>query len=190
MDGNSTLHKFESVTSTFSLKTSTFTMDSPSIPDIDTLIALISGNFILHVPVEWLKNSAEGSSFDHNLWNDLKYKQNPDIVFSLASATATPDPSVAGRYNISGQGSLTVAGKENPESFSAIFDINENTLRITGTADLLMTDFGIKPPVFLFVIKTDDKITVRWDLSLSSQASTTTSGEGEPSTTTSGGGEQ
>ena len=176
LDGNSTLHKFESVTSTFTLKTSTFTADSPTIPDIDTLIALISGNFILDIPVESLKNSAEGSSFDHNLWNDLKYKQNPDIVFSLASATATPDPSVAGRYNISGQGSLTVAGKENPESFSAIFDINENTLRITGTADLLMTDFGIKPPVFLFVIKTDNKLTVRWDLTLSSQASTTTSG--------------
>jgi YceI-like domain len=193
LDGNSTLHKFESVTSTFTLKTSTFTADSPTIPDINTLIDLISGNFIFDVPVQSLKNPAEGSSFDNNLWTDLKYKQNPDIIFSLASATATPDPSVAGRYNISAQGSLTVAGKENPASISAIFDINDNTLRITGTQDLLMTDFGIKPRTIFFVIKTDDKVTVRWDLSLSAKPSTTTSGGGEQSqtsTTTSGGGEQ
>ncbi len=194
LDGNSTLHTWESVTSTFTLKTSTFTSDSPTIPDIDTLIALISGNFIFDVPVQSLKNPGEGSNFDRNLWDDLKYKQNPDIVFSLASATATPDPSVAGRYNISAQGSLTVAGKENPASVSAIFDINDNTLRITGTADFLMTDFGIKPPTVFFIIKTDDKITVRWDLSLSAKPSSSSVGEpssttsvGEPSSTTSGG---
>ena len=167
----------ESVTSTFSLKTSTFTMSSPAIPDISTLIALISGNFIFEVPVQSLKNPAEGSTFDNNLWANLKYKQDPNIVFSLASATATPDPSVAGRYNISAQGSLTIAGKENPASVSAIFDINENTLRITGTEDLLMTDFGIKPPtMFFFVIKTDNQVTVRWDLSLSSKKALATSG--------------
>ena len=147
-------------------------MSSPTIPDISALIALISGNFVLEVPVQSLKNPGEGSSFDNNLWDDLKYKQNPDIVFSLASATATPDPSVAGRYNISAQGSLTIAGKENPANVSAIFDINDNTLRITGTEDLLMTDFGIKPPEMFFgVIKTDNKVTVRWDLSLSSKPS-------------------
>ena len=179
LDGNSTLHTWESVTSTFTLKTSTFTADSPTIPDIDTLIALISGNFIFDVPVQSLKNPGEGSNFDRNLWDDLKYKQNPDIVFSLASATPTPDPSVAGRYNISAQGSLTVAGKENPVSVSAIFDINDNTLRITGTEDLLMTDFGIKPRTIFFVVHTDNKVTVRWDLSLSAKPSSNTSGGGD-----------
>ncbi len=179
LDGNSTLHTWESVTSTFTLKTSTFTSDSPTIPDIDTLIALISGNFTFDVPVQSLKNPGEGSNFDRNLWDDLKYKQNPDIVFSLASATATPDPSVAGRYNISAQGSLTVAGKENPVSVSAIFDINDNTLRITGTEDLLMTDFGIKPRTIFFVVHTDNKVTVRWDLSLSAKPSSNTSGGGD-----------
>ena len=63
LDGNSTLHTWESVTSTFNLKTSTFTADSPTIPDIDTLIALISGNFIFDVPVQSLKNPGEGSNF-------------------------------------------------------------------------------------------------------------------------------
>lgn len=168
LDGNSTLHKWESVTSTFTLKTGP--TSSPTIPDIDMLVVLISGNFIVEVPVQSLKNPGEGSSFDNNLWANLKYKQDPDIVFSLASATATPDASVAGRYMVSAQGSLTVAGKENPASISAVFDINNNTLRITGTADLLMTDFGIKPPTMFFgVIKTYDKVTVRWDLSLSSK---------------------
>ncbi len=170
LDGNSTLHKWECVTSTATLKTGPMT--SPAIPDISDLIALISGNFIFDVPVQSLKNPGEGSMFDNNLWANLKYKENPDIVFSLASATATPDPSVAGRYKISAQGSLTVAGKENPANISAVFDINANTLRITGTADLLMTDFGIKPPTMFFgTIKTFDPVTVRWDLSLSAKPS-------------------
>ena len=172
LDGNSTLHKWESVTSTFILKTGSFTTSSPTIPDISTLIALISGNFIFRVPVQSLKNPGEGSSFDNNLWAALKSKENPDVVFSLTSATATPDPSVAGRYEISAQGSLTIAGKENPANVSAVFDISDKTLRITGTEDLLMTDFGIKPPEMFFgMIKTDDKVTVRWDLSLSSKPS-------------------
>ena len=165
LDGDSTLHKFESETSTFVLKTGM--VSSPTIPDIRTLIALISGDFVLRIPVQSLKNAAEGSSFDHNLWADLKYQQYPDIVFSLTRATATPDPSVAGRYTISAQGSLTVAGKENPEDIYAVFDINDGALKITGTKDLLMSDFGITPPVLFFVIKTFDKITVRWDISLS-----------------------
>jgi polyisoprenoid-binding protein YceI len=168
LDGNSTLHKFESLTSTFILKAGAFPMSSPTASDISALATLMSGNFVLDIPVQSIKDPAEGSGLDHNLWTALKYTQNPDIVFSVTSATATPDPSVAGRYTISAQGTLTIAGKENPGSFSATIDINGNTLRITGTKDLLMTDFGIKPPTMLFgAIKTDDKITVRWDLSLS-----------------------
>jgi len=168
LDGNSTLHKFESVTSTFVVKTSTPAVRSPTIPDIDTLITLMSGNFVLDIPVQSLKNPGEGSVFDSSLWADLRWKEDPDILFSLTGATATPDPSVAGRYDISAQGSVTVAGKKNPEVISAVLDMDDNTLRITGTKDLLMTDFGIQPPAIFFgLLAAEDTITVRWDLSLS-----------------------
>ena len=167
VDGTSTLHKWGSTTSSFILTTGTATMATATIPDTATLTTQIVGVFVLKIPVQTLKDPDE-PALDGNLWNDLKYKQYPDIVFTLSACTATPDPSVAGRYEVVAQGTLSIAGKENPESLHAIVDVNGNTVRITGTEDLLMTDFGIKPPTMFFgTIKTGDKITIRWDLSLS-----------------------
>lgn len=168
IDGNSTLHKYEIKTSTFDLNTGSYTQSSPTIPAINTLLAGISGNFVLTIPVNSLDDPEPG--FNHNLWRALKYKQNPNIVFSMTSATATPDPSVGGRYDVSAQGTLTIAGKERPESISAVFDVNANTITISGSKDLLMTDYGVKPPTMFFgTIKTDDQVTIRWNVKLAAQ---------------------
>lgn len=167
LDGTSTLHKWGSKTATFALTTGTVTMSSAIIPDSTTLTTQILGAFVLNIPVQSLKDPSE-PALDGNLWNDLKYKQYPDIVFTLSACTATPDPSAAGRYNVVAQGTLTIAGKENPETIQAVVDVDDKALRITGTKDLLMTDFGIKPPTMFFgTIKTGNKVTIRWDLSLS-----------------------
>jgi hypothetical protein len=41
-------------------------------------------------------------------------------------------------------------------------------LLVSGTRDLLMTEFGIKPPtMFMGMLKTDDKITIKFELQLS-----------------------
>ena len=166
INGDSTLHKYKIETSTFNLKSGSFNMSSPAIPDIKTLLNHISGDFVLTIPVESLKDPEPG--FNGALYRNMKSKQYPDIVFSLNSATATPDPSVAGRYDVTANGTVTVAGVQNPETLSAVFDLQGNTLHITGSADLLMSDFGIKPPVMFFgTIKTFDKVTIPWDLSLS-----------------------
>lgn len=166
IDGNSTLHKYKIETSTLNLKTGSLTFSSPTLPDINTLLNQISGDFVLEIPVQSLKDPEPG--FNGALRHNMKYKKYPNVVFSLTSATATPDPSVAGRYDVSAQGTLTVAGVEKPETISAVFDVQGNTLRITGSEDLRMSDFGIKPPVMFFgTIKTFDPVTVPWDLSLS-----------------------
>jgi len=167
LDGTSTLHKWGSRTSTFSLTSGTATMSSAAIPDSAALTTQIVGAFVLKIPVQSLKDPNE-PALDGSLWNDLKYKQYPDIVFSLSTCTATPDPSVAGRYEVVAQGKLTIAGKEVPESIQAIVDVKGDTLKIAGSKDLLMSDFGIAPPTMFFgTIKTGDKVTIRWDLSLS-----------------------
>jgi hypothetical protein len=38
---------------------------------------------------------------------------------------------------------------------------------VRGTRDLLMTEFGIKPPtMFMGMLKTDDKVTIKFELQL------------------------
>lgn len=166
IDGDSTLHKYKIETSDFNLNAGSVTMSSPAITDMNTFLEQISGDFTLKIPVRSLKDPEPG--FNRRLWKDLKYKQHPDIVFSLISATATPDPSAPGRYNVTAQGNLTIAGVQKPETISAVFDVKGSTLHITGSTDLLMSNFGIKPPVMFFgAIKTFDKVTIPWDLSLS-----------------------
>ena len=40
-------------------------------------------------------------------------------------------------------------------------------LHVRGTRDLLMTEFGIKPPtMFMGMLKTDDKVTITFELQL------------------------
>jgi hypothetical protein len=47
-------------------------------------------------------------------------------------------------------------------------------LQVRGTRELLMTEFGIKPPtMFMGMLKTDDKVTIKFEvqLALASKAS-------------------
>lgn len=166
IDGNSTLHKYKIETSTIKLDTGSLTLSSPTIPDVNTFLAQISGNFVLTIPVKSLTDPEPG--FNKALWKNMDYKKYPDIVFSLTNASATPDPSVAGRYNVAAQGDLRIKGTVKQEDITAVFDVTGNTIKITGSKDLLMSDFGIKPPTMFFgTIKTDDAVTIPWDISLS-----------------------
>lgn len=166
IDGNSTLHKYKVETTTFDLNTGAVSLNSPTVSNINAFLNQISGNFVLSIPVKSLKDPEPG--FNGALRKDLKYKQHPNIVFSLSSATAAPDPSQAGVYDVTAHGILTVAGVQNPETLSAVFKVKGNTIRITGKKKLKMSDFGIKPPTMFFgTVKTDDAITIPWDISLS-----------------------
>lgn len=166
LDGTSTLHKWECTTSTVNLNTGMFTMSSPTVGNVKALFEQLAGNFVITIPVKSFKDPEPG--FNHALYRDLHYKQHPNITFSMSSVTVTKDPSTPDRYTVSAQGDITVSGHQNPESISAVVDVDNNTLKITGTKDLHMTDFGIKPPTMFFgTVKTGDEVTVRWDLSLS-----------------------
>ena len=152
IDGDSTLHKYEIKTSTFNLTAGSISSGPSAVSDINAFLSQISGNFVLKIPVNSLDDPEPG--FNGVLWSNLKYKEHPDIVFSLISSTATPDPSVAGRYNVTAQGNLTVAGVQKAETISMVFEVQGNTIHVTGTKDLLMTDFGIKPPTTIIRMAT------------------------------------
>ena len=70
-------------------------------------------------------------------------------------------------------GGLTVAGVEREVTLNLQVLRNGPALAVTGSTDLLMTDFGVTPPkAMLGMLKTNPKVQVRLELLLSSSSLT------------------
>ena len=98
------------------------------------------------------------------MFKAMKADKHPTITFRLASYTVE---AAANGMTVKPTGTLTVAGVEKP--IDMVLDVKEQAgaLHVRGTRDLLMTDFGIKPPtMFMGMLKTDDKVTITFELQL------------------------
>jgi hypothetical protein len=109
---------------------------------------------------------------DHDLMDKktqaaLKADKFPEIRFSLLSDNELT--SVSGKYRGNLKGKLFIAGvaREVIVPFTATLK-NNNTVNVTGSFDLNMSDFNITPPVALLgTLKTGDKVSVFYSLNLS-----------------------
>ena len=122
----------------------------------------VSGNLILdgdqiqslnfNCNVEGIKSGK--SKMDKLAYEALNFKDSPSITFDLTS--------VEGDVL---NGNLEIAGKTVPVSIKLEKSIENGTVKLTGSYDLLMTTFGMTPPTAVFgTIKTGDDITVKFDL--------------------------
>jgi polyisoprenoid-binding protein YceI len=93
----------------------------------------------------------------------LKADKNPAITWKLSS------------YRVDGtavvmEGTLTIAGKENPIELRGNGAADNGTITLKGTKLLKMTDFGVKPPSLMFgTMKVGNPVTVSFDLVLNQQ---------------------
>ena len=91
----------------------------------------------------------------------LKFNENPQIKWRMTS------------YSVDGtsvtiKGFLTIAGKENPIELNGTGSAENGVLRVKGTEQFKMTEYGVKPPsLMLGTMKVGDPITVSFDLVLS-----------------------
>jgi polyisoprenoid-binding protein YceI len=95
----------------------------------------------------------------------LRADKHPLIIFKLTTYDLESSPN--GGVIVKPAGTLTVAGVEQPVDL--VLDVREagGVLQVHGSRDLLMTDFGIKPPtMFMGMLKTNNKVTVKFDLQL------------------------
>ena len=100
---------------------------------------------------------------DKNMHKALKVAEHPDITFRLARLEAG-----AAANTLKAVGMLTIAGVERQVTFAMKTAVNASTITVMGEVDLLMTDYGIKPPVaMLGMLKTDPKVTVTFETVLS-----------------------
>jgi hypothetical protein len=148
LEGDSTLHRYKSAARTWQLTARPTA--TGGLADLEAVVA-----------VRELKSGDAG--LDKNLYVAMKADQFPTIRFS--AGTGELDVAATGVAEARVAGTLTIAGVKKPVSLSAVGRLSGGTLRLKGSKALLMSDFGIQPPVLMLgAIKCTDAITVHYDL--------------------------
>lgn len=118
-----------------------------------------------NLPVKNLKSS-EGSTMDNRAYDALKADKNPNIRFSLLTATPVSPQANKSQYKVTGN--LTIAGITKPIEMLANSTKNaDGSVIITGQQKLTFTQFGLKPPSFMFgALKVANNLTIDYTVRL------------------------
>lgn len=166
LEGDSTLHPFWSQTSSF---TATLTVDADAATPAAVAAAVAAGKpatMLVKIPVANLKS--EHSGLDKNLRKALLADKNPDIVYAMERYEAAP---LKEGQTLAVSGALIVAGASVPSLLKATATVSRSFFVVEGEQALLMTDFGVKPPVMMLgAVKTADKILVKYRLEFEADA--------------------
>jgi hypothetical protein len=163
LEGTSTLHDYESETRAVVI---TWVCDpsAPAAADLGTLIqSSIVRRVDVRVPVLSLRSKKSG--LDKNLWRTLGAEKHPDIRCQLTRYTVTSAPGDS--LQIRAEGTLEVAGRSRAIVLDARGWKGPHGLWVSGSAPLLMSDYGIKPPTMMMgALRVADRVTVRYRLLL------------------------
>jgi len=155
ISGNSNIHAYTASTTTVRVMRAQF--GSLEGPDL-WANALKPGGveaFEIAIPAATLTSPREG--LDKNMHKALQVKDHSEINFRLLRLE--PRSGAAGAFR--GIGVLTITGVEREIALDITTERKGATLTVKGEVQLLMTDFGIKPPTaMLGMLKTDPKVTV------------------------------
>jgi len=150
--GTSSLHDWEANAETFEAKFNVQLKEENSIPVIN--------DFILKVEVKSI-NSGKGV-MNKKIYSALDEDKHPQILFNLAEITKVSEDS------ISAKGTLNIAGEDQEITLKVSYSIAvDQSLIISGSKKLLMTDFDIKPPkAMLGTLKTGDEVEIVFNVIL------------------------
>lgn len=121
------------------------------------------------IPVKSLK-CGEGKMND-NMYNTLQADKNPTITYVL-STYSLDGAATATAFGANTEGVLTIVGKDKTIAMPIKAQrLADGSAMATGKAKLLMTDFGIKPPKFMFgALKVGNEINVSFNIKASASA--------------------
>jgi polyisoprenoid-binding protein YceI len=113
--------------------------------------------FEIAIPAASLSSPRAG--LDKNMQKALKVEQFDTITFALKRLEPGASPNA-----LKAIGTLRIAGVEREVTLALTTERRAATLSVKGSLALLMTDYGIKPPVaMLGMLKTDPKVTVSFE---------------------------
>jgi polyisoprenoid-binding protein YceI len=126
----------------------------------DKLTALHA--FYFQVAVKSLKS--EHASMDSRMYKSVNESKYPTISYKLISATISPVSK--NKFLIMSRGELTIAGSTQPISMQVTAVVNpDNTITISGTKKIQLTEYGIKPPSFMLgTMKVYNDLTIQFNL--------------------------
>lgn len=163
VDGTSTLHSF-----TFEAKQIDGTLKANSL--FVSRTSAEQGEVIdqMEVTIPVVKLESEHSGMNSNMQEAMKADKFPNISYRLVSAELKKSGGSTGISVFTTEGYLKIAGVEKMiEIEVSVKRLSSGEVELTGSKDLLMTDFGIDPPTMMFgTIKTGNKVTVHFDLKL------------------------
>ena len=163
IDGKSTVRKF-------SCKAPVFTVDVDAAPG--AVAATLAATKAVHtvtvrVPAE--KMDCGNGTMNEHMLKALKAKDAPTIEFKLTSYdVAKASAGVQGTLS----GTLSLGGAQHAVTLPAqATEAGAGMLRVTGSYELHMKDFDLKPPSLMMgTMKVDELVTVNFDLVLKSSA--------------------
>jgi YceI-like domain len=151
--GDSTLHKWTLKAATVDLKAA---LDPASAPLRDRLSKGGLKGLTLSLPVKGLK-SDEGRGMDKNTLAALDSDKFPAISFVMGPY-ALKGPAVLAH------GTLSIHGVSKDVALPGTITAQAQALELKGSYDLLMSDYGIKPPVMMLgTVRVADKVTIVYD---------------------------
>lgn len=158
LNGTSNLHDW-----TMNASSGTIEANLNMASNVSYLAGIQSLTFTM--PVKSLK-STEGSLMDSRAYDALKAEKYTTMTFKLLSATPASTTGNKTQFNVAGL--LTIAGVTKQVHMSAVAVRNaDGSIVISGNQKLKMTDFGIKPPSFMFgALRTGDNLSIDYTVRL------------------------
>jgi hypothetical protein len=134
----------------------------------DAVAAVLAGSKAISdvvVTVAADKLDCRNGTMNEHMRKALKVDKHPTIVFHVTNYELTKGADVVA---VIMSGTLTLGGVEKPISVNAEAKPGENgTLLVSGTREVRMTDFGLKPPTLMLgTMKVDERIKVGFDIVL------------------------
>ncbi|HEY0972267.1 MAG TPA: YceI family protein [Gemmatimonadales bacterium] len=117
------------------------------------------------VTVPAARLDCDNNTMNEHMLKALKAKEHGTITFELSSYDVAPQ---GGKVQGTLKGKLTLGGVTKPITISAMgASMPDGTLHVTGTHELRMTDYGLKPPSLMMgTMKVHEAVKVSFDLIL------------------------
>ena len=159
ISGTSNIHAYTASTTTVRVRRAQLA-GAPEGVDLWASALTPGGVEAFEVAIAAATITSPREGLDANMHKALRVNEHPDIVFRLLRF----EPRTGPPGSLRGIGVLKIAGVVREVALDITTARKDSTLSVRGQVQLLMTDFGIAPPVALLgMLKTDPKVTVTFE---------------------------
>ena len=159
LSGTSTVRSFECSATEFEARVDASPNAVTSVLSGEKAVTAVE----LRVPTNRL--DCKNGTMNEHMLKAIKAKENPAIVFKLATYDLAK---ASDAVRVTLNGTLTLGGVDKPITLTANATQGPSgALRVAGTHELRMKEWGLKPPTLMLgTMKVDERITIGFDLVL------------------------